>query len=145
MLDVQLKGLVAAVIVGVIVGLATALSHHSHHVLGFWVAAAVLIVIVITFLVGLKRRLSTTYTITSQRLSIRLGLLSRELHETRLERVQNVGTRQSLLERALGIGTVDFDTAGSAGFDFAFHGVTDPQQIVRTVNDALRAESQPGV
>jgi uncharacterized membrane protein YdbT with pleckstrin-like domain len=59
------------------------------------------------------------------------------MHETRLERVQNVRTRQRVLERLLRVGTVYFDTAGEAGFDFAFRGVNDPRGIVRTVNAAL--------
>ena len=37
----------------------------------------------------------------------------------------------------LGIGTVDFDTAAEAGFDFSFRGVGDPRGIVRTVDRAL--------
>ncbi len=145
MLDLHLKGLVVAIIVGAIVGLVSALTHHPHHVQVLWVVAAVLIVLVVTFLIGLVRRLATTYTISSHRLTIRIGLLSKELHETRLERVQNVSTNQSLLERVLGIGTVDFDTAGTAGFDFAFRGISNPQEIVRTINTALREQGEPGV
>ncbi len=48
------------------------------------------------------------------------------MHETRLERVQNVGTGQSLAERLLRIGTVNFDTAAEEGFDFRFRGVENP-------------------
>ena len=102
-----------------------------------WVSTAVLVIFVIVLLWGLIRRISTTYTITNRRLTIRTGLLSREMHETRLERVQNVNSRQRLLERVLGVGTVDFDTAGSAEYDFSFRGVDDPAQIVRTVDKAL--------
>ena len=52
--------------------------------------------------------------------------MSREMHETRLERVQNVNSRQRPLERILRVGTVDFDTAGSASYDFRFRGVDHP-------------------
>jgi uncharacterized membrane protein YdbT with pleckstrin-like domain len=135
MLDLHLKGFLLAVAVGVIAGLASAVAEGTVRVL--WVVAAVLAVTAVVLLAGLTRRQATTYTITSERLTIRLGLLSCELHETRLERVQNVTLRQSLGERMLGIGTVDFDTAGSAGFDFAFRGVAGPQHIVRTVDRAL--------
>jgi uncharacterized membrane protein YdbT with pleckstrin-like domain len=145
MIDLQLKGLLAAVIIGAIVGVVSALSHTPHHVQVGWVVAAVVVVLAITFLIAFFRRMSTTYTITSRRLTIRIGLLSKEQHETRLDRVQNVSTSQSLLERMLGIGTVDFDTAGSAGFDFAFRGVGRPEEIVRTVNGALQAEGLPAV
>jgi uncharacterized membrane protein YdbT with pleckstrin-like domain len=136
MLEFQAKGLLAMVVAGVIAGLATAVA--AGHVQVGWVVVAVVVVFVVVGLIGLLRRKSTTYRITNQRLTIQTGLLSRELHETRLERVQNVSTRQSVLERLLGIGTVDFDTAAEAGFDFAFRGVADPRTIVHTVHQAAR-------
>ena len=136
MLDLHLKGLLAAVAAGVVVGLISAAIKGSVQVP--WVVAAVLVVLAVTLLIAFVRRMATTYTISSHRLTIRLGLLSRQLHETRLDRVQNVGTSQSLLDRMLGIGTVDFDTAGGAGFDFAFRGIGSPEDIVHTVNWALQ-------
>jgi uncharacterized membrane protein YdbT with pleckstrin-like domain len=135
MLAFYLRGLLAAVLAGVIAGIVTRVSGRSVNVA--WVAAAVLVVFVVVLAWGLIRRIATTYTITNRRLTIRSGLLSRELHECRLERVQNVNTRQRLLERMLGIGTVDFDTAAGAAYDFTFRGVEDPGRIVRTVNAAL--------
>lgn len=135
MIAFYIKGLVAAVIAGAIAGIVTRIASGSVSVP--WVVVVVLLVFVSTVVVGLVRRISTTYTITNRRLTIETGLLSRDLHETRLERVQNVNSRQSLLERMLRVGKVDFDTAGSAEFDFAFRGVDNPRQIVRTVDRAL--------
>jgi uncharacterized membrane protein YdbT with pleckstrin-like domain len=135
MLAFYLRGLLVAVLAGVIAGIVSRISGGSVEVV--WVAAAVLVVFVVVIVWGLVRRIATTYTITDRRLTIRSGLLARELHECRLERVQNVNTRQRLLERMLGIGTVDFDTAAGAAYDFSFRGVEDPGGIVRTVNTAL--------
>jgi uncharacterized membrane protein YdbT with pleckstrin-like domain len=131
------KGLLGAVLLGAVAGLISALV--TGHVQVTWVIVAVLAVFAAVLGRGLVRRLQTTYTITDQRLTIERGLMTRELYETRLERVQNVSLRQSVLERALGVGTVDFDTAGGAGFDFTFRGVAEPRRIVRTVDRALRA------
>ena len=117
-------GLLVAVVAGVIAGVVTRISGGG--VQAGWVGAAVLVVFVVVLVWGLIRRISTTYTITNRRLTIRSGLLSREMHETRLERVQNVNSRQRLLERILGVGTVDFDTAAGAAYDFTFRGVDDP-------------------
>ncbi|HZU61413.1 MAG TPA: PH domain-containing protein, partial [Solirubrobacteraceae bacterium] len=130
-----------AVLAGVLAGVASALIRG--HARAGWVIVAVLAVLALALLVAFVRRQATTYTITSQRLTVQLGLLSRELHETRLDRVQNVASRQSVLDRLLGIGTVDFDTAGGAGFDFAFRGVENPDSIVRTVDLALRGQVRP--
>ena len=56
--------------------------------------------------------MSTTYLVSTQRLYIRRGLLSKRMQQTRIDRVQNVNTEQSLRDRLLRVGTVDFDTAG---------------------------------
>jgi uncharacterized membrane protein YdbT with pleckstrin-like domain len=135
MLAFYVRGLLAAVLAGVIAGLVTRVAQGSVEV--GWVGAAVAVVFVVVLLWGFIRRLATTYTITNRRLTIDIGLLSKEMHETRLERVQNVNSRQGLLERCVGVGTVDFDTAGGAAYDFKFRGVNNPRQIVRTVDRAL--------
>jgi uncharacterized membrane protein YdbT with pleckstrin-like domain len=98
----------------------------------------------IVLLIGFLRRLGTRYMISDERLWIHHGLLSRRTQETRLARVQNVNTQQSVLERMLRVGTVDFDTAGSDApeADFAFRGVSDPAGVSRTVDTAIR-QSQP--
>ena len=135
MLAFYLRGLLVAIVAGVIAGIVTRIANGG--VQAGWVTTAVLVIFIIVLVWGLIRRISTTYTITNRRLTIRTGLLSREMHETRLERVQNVNSRQRVLERILGVGSVDFDTAGSAEYDFSFRGVDDPAQIVRTVDKAL--------
>jgi len=135
MVAFHVKGFVLAVLAGVLAGLAT--EGANGHVQAGWVAAAVLVGFALVLLAGLISRLRTTYTITDQRLAIDVGLLSRQLHQTRLERVQNVASRQTLAQRILGVGTVDFDTAGEAGFDFSFRGVAHPREIARIVDRAL--------
>ena len=136
MLDFHIKGILAAVIAGALAGFVTAIA--NGHVQDGWIVAAVVAVFALVLIVGLIKRIRTTYTLTNERLMIQHGLLARSHQETRLERVQNVAARQSMLERMLGIGTVEFDTAGGADYDFAFRGVAHPRQIVRAVDQALR-------
>ena len=131
-----IKGMLGGLVLGVVAGIASTVS--SGHVEVVWVVLGVLVATAACFLVGQTRRMRTTYSITSRRLAIETGLLSRDVHQTRLERVQNVNARQSLLERALGIGTVDFDTADELGFDFCFRGVDDPRAIAAHVDWAMQ-------
>lgn len=131
-----LKGLALSLVAGVAAGLVTAIS--AGHVQAGWVVALVVVVFVGALVIGQVRRLATTYSITSRRLTIETGLLSKRVHQTRLERVQNVNTAQSLTERVMRIGTVEFDTAGESEYDFSFRGVAHPRQIVRTVDRALQ-------
>ena len=93
----------------------------------------------VTILVGAISRRRVRYVITNQRLYVREGILSKNEQQTRLDRIQDVSTKQSFFERTLGIGTVDFDTASGDGDEsFAFSGVDDPGEVVRAVDEAQR-------
>jgi membrane protein YdbS with pleckstrin-like domain len=127
-LGFYLKGLVIAIVLGVIAKLVGASSTD--------VFLIVLVVIAVTVLVGFIKRWATTYTITNRRLNIRRGVISREVQETRLERVQNVNYNQSVYQRLMQIGDVDFDTAASGDYDFIFYGVADPGGVVERVDRA---------
>jgi uncharacterized membrane protein YdbT with pleckstrin-like domain len=117
---------------------------------GEWALAAAIAaaLAVLTLLIGWFRRVSTKYLITNQRLRISRGIVRRNVQETRLERVQNVNYNQSVLDRMLGVGTVDFDTAGTDDSEFRFEWVNGPEHVVRAVDHATeeaRGESaQPG-
>ena len=96
------------------------------------------LVLVIVLVVGYVKRLFTTYTITDHRLHIRRGIIARAEQQTLINRVQNVNTHQSVLQRMLGIGTVDFDTAAGDDYDFQFAGVARPHDVVDAVHRAQR-------
>jgi uncharacterized membrane protein YdbT with pleckstrin-like domain len=136
-LDLYVKGWLATVAAAILVAAITDIS--AGHVELGWVVLAVAFSLAAVAGAGLVKRKRTLYTITSQRLTIRTGLVARAVQETRLERIQNVNSRQSMLERMLGVGTVDFDTAGGAEYNFAFQGLAKPDEVVRTVDGALRA------
>jgi uncharacterized membrane protein YdbT with pleckstrin-like domain len=87
---------------------------------------------------GFVKRMATTYMVTTQRLYIRRGLLSKHMQQTRIDRVQNVNTAQSLRDRLLRVGTVDFDTAGTDDSEFRFVGIADPSDVVAAVDRAQR-------
>jgi uncharacterized membrane protein YdbT with pleckstrin-like domain len=107
-----------------------------------WVLISLLLVALV-ILRDAIRRATARYTVTSERIHIRRGLLSRSEQATNLERVQNVSTDQSLLERMLGIGDVDFDTAGTGeGNDaFRFAGIDDPHGVIKRIQQYRLAES----
>lgn len=98
-----------------------------------------------TILVGFILRVTTVYTITNERLRIRTGLLSKNVQQTDINRVQNVNTSQGPLERVMQVGRVDFDTAGYDDASFTFAGIANPEDIVKAVDEAKResASSPP--
>ena len=136
------RWLVFSLVVGIAAGIASIVADGRDQT--SWVVVAVLAVWLLTFCRGQLRRRRVTYRITSRRLAIETGLLSRRLHEARLEAVQDIRVRQTLLQRALGTGTVHFDTADELGYDLRFRGVDDPRRIVRAVDQALDDRHAPG-
>jgi len=104
-----------------------------------WILISVLLLVIVLAWDAI-RRLATTYTITNRRLHIRRGILSRRDQSTHVDRVQNLNTSQSLFERIMRVGSVDFDTAGTGEqeADFRFVGVSDPHGLVRRVEDLRR-------
>ncbi|MBK8295666.1 MAG: PH domain-containing protein [Solirubrobacterales bacterium] len=127
-----LKGIAIGIILAIIaklVGASSAL-----------VFGIVLVALGLAVLIGFIKRMATTYTITNRRLNIKRGIFARDIQETRLERVQNVNFSQSVFQRMLQVGDVDFDTASSDNEnEFVFNGVGDPQEVVTKVDKATSA------
>jgi uncharacterized membrane protein YdbT with pleckstrin-like domain len=132
-LGFYLKGIAIAVLAGLLARLFDAGAET--------VFLVVLAVIGLTVLAGFAKRVATTYTITDRRLNIKRGIVSREVQETRLERVQNVNYRQSVYQRIMQIGDVDFDTAATDDYNFIFSGVADPGEVVHRVDQATGASA----
>jgi len=138
-LGFYLKGIVGSVVIAAIAAGVTKVADDevSKGLVGLILALGV----AITILVGFIRRISTTYTITDQRLNIKRGIVSRQVQETRLQRVQNVNFNQSAFQRIMQIGDVDFDTAGTDDSDFTFAGVDEPADVVKQVDRASHASA----
>jgi uncharacterized membrane protein YdbT with pleckstrin-like domain len=109
------------------------------------VALVAVIGVAIVVLAGLIKRITVHYTITTRRLHIKRGIISREIQETRLERVQNVNYEQSVLQRLLQVGDVDFDTAAGDDYNFVFVGVANPDEVVEQVDRATHATAPTGL
>jgi uncharacterized membrane protein YdbT with pleckstrin-like domain len=139
-LGFYLKGILITAIVAALVAAVTAVT--GDEVDKALVTIIFIVGVAITILVGFIKRVSTTYTITNRRLNIKRGIVSREVQETRLERVQNVNYDQSVFQRAMQIGDVDFDTAAGDDYNFVFAGVAQPEEVVEQVDSATRGANK---
>ncbi len=128
-LSFYVYGVTAAVLVGIVVGLI------AGSVIGSGIAVAGIVAVLLG---GLLKRISTHYVVTNQRLRIRRGILTKNVQQTRIDRVQNVNTEQAFVDRVLRVGTVDFDTAGTDDSDFTFRGIANPDEVVAAVDRAQR-------
>jgi uncharacterized membrane protein YdbT with pleckstrin-like domain len=137
-LGFYLKGILAVAVIAAVVALVGSGSDAVLITLIVIVGAAIVV------LAGFLRRVATRYTITTRRLNIKHGIISRDVQETKIERVQDVSYRQSLYQRIMQIGDVDFDTAAqNSEADFVFAGVANPEQVVDRVHHATEPVGPP--
>jgi uncharacterized membrane protein YdbT with pleckstrin-like domain len=131
-LSFYISGFIGAIVIAVIVALLASAA------LG---VAVGVVLIALVVLVGLIKRWATDYMVSNQRLYIRRGILSKHVQQTRVDRIQNVNTNQSIFQRMLRVGTVDFDTAGTDDSDFRFVGISSPVRVAEAVDRALREQT----
>ena len=139
-LEYYIKGLFVAVIAAGVVAAATEIDDKLDWPL---VIVVFLIAESLAVFIGFVKRWTTVYTITTQRLRIKRGLIARKIQQTDIDRVQNTNTSQTVLDRMLQVGTVDFDTAGTDDSEFRFEGVEDPDEVVQAVDTARRSSAGP--
>lgn len=83
---------------------------------------------------------SASLTVTDQRVLLESGILNRTSKVIPLNRIQDVSTRESLLGRLFGYGTVEIDAAGLEGSEVLDH-VPSPEVVrdqVFVVSERLR-------
>lgn len=92
-------------------------------------------VTVLIFLSVVFSRLTYTYTVTSNSIRCRIGIITREESEIRMNDIREVGVRQGVGQRIFGIGDVYFASAGTNGVEVIFEGVRAPTTIRDEVNE----------
>jgi uncharacterized membrane protein YdbT with pleckstrin-like domain len=142
-LDFYVKGILATALVALVVAFVTGLGEGGAD--EGLVTIIALVGVAVTILVGFITRVATSYTITDRRLHIKRGIVSRTIQETRLERVQNVNYHQTVLQRVLQVGDVDFDTAAGDDYNFVFGGVAEPADVVHMVDQATHPGTTQGL
>lgn len=119
----------AAVLIGLVVK--TALS--------VWITLGVGAVVLLLILLRTAYQvMSRSYRITTQRLFLRMGILSQTVDQAELLRVEDVKMRQTLLERMLGIGTVEVFSSDRSDARVEMRGVDQPAQVAEHIRQHTR-------
>jgi membrane protein YdbS with pleckstrin-like domain len=143
-----LIGQVIAIVLTVIVVpvaawfLAQALVDPRVAAIGWWVTAALVLIELVRFITALVRLRSTQYTITSQRVMIERGLLTKSLSEIDLRYVDDTQFSQSVTNRLLGIGNVTLVSSDKTMPVYVLHGIRDPRAIREMIRSHAYEVSQ---
>jgi hypothetical protein len=78
------------------------------------------------------------WVLTTERLQVVRGILSRSTEEVELTRVRDVSYEQSLAQRALGIGTITVVGTDASSPMVVLHDVEEPEAVKEMIRQAVR-------
>lgn len=81
-------------------------------------------------------RSKSRYIVTDERIKGKLGLVSKTTMEYRVADLRSIKTTQSVFERLIGYGTLEF--RAGANNRLIWHGVPDHEQVANTVREQQR-------
>ena len=82
---------------------------------------------------GRFRRL---HTVTSQRISTRVGIVAKNTREIEISHIRGISIRQNILERLLGIGSLEMTSAAEGGTRVTFRGIKKPEKVKELIYSA---------
>lgn len=115
-------------------------SHINH--IGWLMTLIVLIVQLIAFFVALIKQRSIQYTITSQRVIIERGVLSKSLNEIDMRTIDETEFFQKFSERLLGIGSVTLISSDKAFPTTSLRSIKDPRAVREIIRNQAYQVSQ---
>ncbi|OKP97496.1 PH domain-containing protein [Paenibacillus sp. P46E] len=89
---------------------------------------------------GIIRLNTTTYTITSQRIMVKTGLIGKDVEEIELLRVNDFSVDQSIMQRILGIGILTVYSDDASSPQLILRRIRHPQTVKDVLRKAVRDE-----
>ncbi|SDT06171.1 PH domain-containing protein [Microlunatus soli] len=128
---------VALILLGAAVGVGAALIPDEYAPIGPLVVVAIGVVLAVWWcLLPFLRWATTTYTVTNRRLITRSGILTKTGRDLPLLRINDVSYERSLLDRLLGCGTLQIQTAADQGV-IVLDDVPDVEQVHVIMSELL--------
>ena len=98
------------------------------------------LVALVWLLARIARWVTTNLVVTSDRLIVRTGVIAKRGREIPLERINDITTTQSLLERLLGAGDLMIESGGERGQE-SFHDCPRPPQVQNEIYRQMEANA----
>ncbi|MHB8164767.1 MAG: PH domain-containing protein [Methanoregula sp.] len=80
---------------------------------------------------------TSEYFISSKRIYIKRGLVSRVINDIKIEWITNIFVTQGIFGRILNFGNIGISTPGERGGTIGFMGVSDPLKVKAIIEDTL--------
>lgn len=117
-------------------------AHSDTGIVRLVIAVVAVVAAIIWFLIPLLRWRTTTYELTTHRLRLREGILSRTGHDFPLGRISDVSFSHDLLDRLLGCGKLIVESAGEHG-QLVLNAIPQVQKVQATLFQLVEDEQRP--
>ena len=105
----------------------------------FWTVAVLFVASGVWVIGGIFLRiLGCSYRLTTERLFIERGILSRTIDQTELIRVDDVRIHKSLVDRLFGLGTVTVKSTDATDRDLSVEGISEPEKVAEAIRTRMR-------
>ncbi len=84
-------------------------------------------------------RLSRKYLLNENTAETITGIIARNRASVQYQDILSVDVRQGYVDRILGIGAIELASAGTNRAEVQFHGVSDPENIQKIINERMYA------
>lgn len=83
--------------------------------------------------------------VTNERVTLRMGVLSKNIREVFLSDIRSVQINQSFLQRILNVGHMEISSAATADAEISIDGIPNPNQVKKLIDEYRREhdENQP--
>lgn len=138
-LTMFLPALLGVLVVGVAAGALVLLPPGSPLV---WVVLVVALVVLLVAVAGpYLRWRATHYVVTTHRIMVRRGVLTKSGKDITLAKITDVGFRQTLLDRVIGAGSLHVESAGDSP-DEDLVNVPDSDEVQQLINRLVDEDSR---
>lgn len=113
-----------------------------------WVAVGIGAILIFSYLALslLYQRLAIQYELTTHRLVLHRGILTKTDDRILLVDIDDITVRQGLIERMLNVGTITLNTTDKSSPVLNMRGIEDPRRVGDLIDESRRAErSRRGV
>ena len=86
---------------------------------------------------GVLQWLARLYVLTDRRVLRQKGVLTRQIFECRLNKIQNTFVEYTVVQRLMGIGTIHFATAGTRQVEAAWQHIANVGEVHREIQRAV--------
>ena len=111
----------------------------------FWTGGWTLIISAMSLILFAQwylKCISTTLIVTNEGVSVRRGILAKSTNELWHTDVRNVQIDQTFAQRIMGVGTINISSSGQGGIEITVHGIPNPQEVHRIIENERRRLGQ---